>query len=167
MKFLYFYNHLTFHMVQNILLVALTLLINKIQITEKLYFPLELPYFIISNFWNLYYTWHYVGRSLLSYAECLLMLSNFLFFLLGVFWFFKQFQEGCSYVLIWREFELITLRVWRCFVWTELFGQMKLFVLTSDRPKQCFTVLPKQNRTSQSKFCFPNWNRTEQNVKGT
>ena len=34
----------------------------------------------------------------------------------------------------------------------------------SDRPKQCFTVLPKQNRTSQSKFCFPNRNRTEPNM---
>ena len=38
----------------------------------------------IYNFWNLYYTWHYVGRSLLSYAECLLMLSNFLFFAGGL-----------------------------------------------------------------------------------
>ena len=26
----------------------------------------------------------------------------------------------------------------------------------SDQPKQCFTVLLKPNRTSQSKFCFPN-----------
>ena len=28
----------------------------------------------------------------------------------------------------------------------------------SDRPKLCFTILPKPNRTSQLKFCFPNWN---------
>ena len=28
----------------------------------------------------------------------------------------------------------------------------------SDRPNQCFTVLPELNRTSQSKFCFPNRN---------
>ena len=36
-------------------------------------------------------------------------------------------------------------------------------VYTSDRPKQCFTVLPEPNRTSQLKFCFPNRNRTEPN----
>ena len=34
----------------------------------------------------------------------------------------------------------------------------------SDRPKQCFTVLPEPNRTSQLKFCFPNRNRTEPNM---
>ena len=34
----------------------------------------------------------------------------------------------------------------------------------SDRPKQCFTVLPKPNRTSLLKFCFPNQNRTEPNM---
>ena len=34
----------------------------------------------------------------------------------------------------------------------------------SDRPKQCFAVLPEPNRTSQSKFCFPNRNRTELNM---
>ena len=34
----------------------------------------------------------------------------------------------------------------------------------SDRPKQYFTVLPKLKRTSQSKFCFPNRNRTEPNM---
>ena len=28
----------------------------------------------------------------------------------------------------------------------------------SDRPKHCFTVLPKPNQTSQLKFCFPNRN---------
>ena len=37
-------------------------------------------------------------------------------------------------------------------------------LLTSDRLKQCFTVLPELNRTSQSKFCFPNQNRTEPNM---
>ena len=37
-------------------------------------------------------------------------------------------------------------------------------VSSSDQPKQCFTVLPEQNRTSQSKFCFPNLNRTEPNT---
>ena len=34
----------------------------------------------------------------------------------------------------------------------------------SDRPKQCFTVLSKPNRISQSMFCFPNRNQTEQNM---
>ena len=34
----------------------------------------------------------------------------------------------------------------------------------SNRPKQCFTVLPEPNRTSQSKFCLPNRNRTEPNM---
>ena len=37
---------------------------------------------------------------------------------------------------------------------------------SSDRLKQCFTVLPKLNRTSQSNFCFPKPNRTEY-VKST
>ena len=37
------------------------------------------------------------------------------------------------------------------------------FAQSSDRPKQCFTVLPEPNRTSQSKFCFQNRNRTEPN----
>ena len=36
---------------------------------------------------------------------------------------------------------------------------------TSDRQKQCFTVLAEPNRTSQLKFCFPNRNRTEPNMK--
>ena len=44
-----------------------------------------------------------------------------------------------------------------------LFMQVKGLV-GSDRPKQCFTVLPEPNRTSQSKFCFPNKNRTELNM---
>ena len=35
---------------------------------------------------------------------------------------------------------------------------------SSDRLKQCFTVLPEPNRTSQSKFCFPNRNQTEPNM---
>ena len=39
-----------------------------------------------------------------------------------------------------------------------------LIPLECDRPKQCFTVLPKQNRTCQSKFCFLNQNRTEPNM---
>ena len=34
----------------------------------------------------------------------------------------------------------------------------------SDRPNQCFTVLLKPNRTSQSKFRFANRNRTEPNM---
>jgi len=38
------------------------------------------------------------------------------------------------------------------------------FLFDSDRPKQCFTVLPEPNRTSQLKFCFPNRNRTEPNM---
>ena len=33
-----------------------------------------------------------------------------------------------------------------------------------DLPKQFFTILPEPNRTSQSKFCFPNQNRTEPNM---
>ena len=37
---------------------------------------------------------------------------------------------------------------------------------SSDQTKQCFTVLPKLNRTSQSKFTEPKPNRTE-HVKGT
>ena len=39
-----------------------------------------------------------------------------------------------------------------------------LCIKNSDRPKQWFTVLPEPNRTSQSKFCFPNRNRTEPNM---
>ena len=35
---------------------------------------------------------------------------------------------------------------------------------SSDRPKQCFTVLPEPNRTTKLKFCFPNRNRTEPNM---
>ena len=33
-----------------------------------------------------------------------------------------------------------------------------------DRQKQCFTVLPEQKRTCQSKFWFLNQNRTEPNM---
>ena len=43
----------------------------------------------------------------------------------------------------------------------------KLFwptVRLSDRPKQCFTVLPEPNRASQLKFCLPNRNQTEPNM---
>ena len=35
---------------------------------------------------------------------------------------------------------------------------------SSDRLKQCFTVLPEPNRTTKLKFCFPNRNRTEPNM---
>ena len=35
---------------------------------------------------------------------------------------------------------------------------------TSDRQKQCFTVLAEPNRTSQLKFCFRNRNQTEPNM---
>ena len=38
------------------------------------------------------------------------------------------------------------------------------FHYSSDRPKQCFTILSQPNRTSQLKFCFPNRNRTEPNM---
>ena len=34
----------------------------------------------------------------------------------------------------------------------------------SDQPKQCFTVLPKPNQTSQLKFRFQNRNQTEPNM---
>ena len=40
-------------------------------------------------------------------------------------------------------------------------GGMKQYIYLSDRPKQCFTVLPEPNRTSQ--VCFPN--RNEPNMK--
>ena len=38
------------------------------------------------------------------------------------------------------------------------------YLQSCNRPKQCFTVLPEPNRTSQFKFCFPNRNRTEPNM---
>ena len=39
-----------------------------------------------------------------------------------------------------------------------------LCLYCSDRPKQCFTILPEPKRTSRLKFCFPNRNRTEPNM---
>ena len=87
---------------------------------------------------------------------------------------------------IWRDFELLqpvrTLFLFKS-IWMRsqgshgcqriIFYFSKIKVLSfcaniapesSDRPKQCFTVLPEPNRTSQLKFCFPNRNRTEPNM---
>ena len=36
---------------------------------------------------------------------------------------------------------MITLQVWGCFVWTELFGQIKLFVLTKTVVQNVFNML--------------------------
>ena len=39
-----------------------------------------------------------------------------------------------------------------------------LAAYSSDRPNWCFILLAKLNRSSQSKFCFLNQNRTEQKM---
>ena len=40
--------------------------------------------------------------------------------------------------------------------------RMPIILMSSDQPKQCFTILPEPNKSI--KFCFPNRNQTEPNM---
>ena len=74
----------------------------------------------------------------------------------------ERLRKGVNPMDTVEVFESVTM------LFSGMFNEMIILLIgssdSSDQPKQCFTVLPEPNRTSQLKFCFPNRNRAEPNI---